>query len=78
VVCDDQVATVGTINFDFRSLYLHFECGVLLNGTSCVKYVKQDALDTLAISREIKLEDCTNSVIGRLMHQLLRILAPLL
>lgn len=78
VVCDDQVATVGTINFDFRSLYLHFECGVLLNNASCVKYIKQDALDTLAISKEMKLEDCTNSVVGRLMHQLLRILAPLL
>ena len=28
VVVDDKVATVGTINFDYRSLYLHFECGV--------------------------------------------------
>ncbi|MEI3292662.1 MAG: hypothetical protein V8R63_04155 [Thomasclavelia ramosa] len=27
--CDDKIATVGTINFDYRSLYLHFECGVL-------------------------------------------------
>ena len=26
-VSDDQIATVGTTNLDFRSLYLHFECG---------------------------------------------------
>ena len=27
-VCDDRIATVGSINMDYRSLYLHFECGV--------------------------------------------------
>ncbi|MDF2801616.1 MAG: cardiolipin synthase, partial [Anaerocolumna sp.] len=26
-VCDDELAVVGTINMDYRSLYLHFECG---------------------------------------------------
>ena len=30
VLCDQRIATVGTINFDYRSLYLHFECNVLL------------------------------------------------
>ncbi len=29
-VCDDEIATVGSVNLDFRSLYLHFECGVFL------------------------------------------------
>ncbi len=27
-VCDDEIAVVGTINLDYRSLYLHFENGV--------------------------------------------------
>ena len=27
IVCDDRITLVGTINMDFRSLYLHFECG---------------------------------------------------
>ena len=31
-VSDDHIATVGSINMDYRSLYLHFECGTLLMG----------------------------------------------
>ena len=27
-IADDRSAVVGTINLDYRSLYLHFECGV--------------------------------------------------
>ena len=30
VLCDDEIATVGTINFDYRSFYHHFECGVFM------------------------------------------------
>jgi phosphatidylserine/phosphatidylglycerophosphate/cardiolipin synthase-like enzyme len=29
-VADDIVATVGTINMDYRSLYLHLECGTFM------------------------------------------------
>ena len=29
-VSDDDTATVGTINLDYRSLYLHFECGAYI------------------------------------------------
>ena len=29
-VADDKISTVGTINLDYRSLYLHFECGKIL------------------------------------------------
>ncbi len=35
-VCDDEIATVGTINLDYRSLYLHFECGVWLYRSEAV------------------------------------------
>lgn len=45
-VSDDTTATVGTINLDYRSLYLHFECGVYLYKTSSVMEVKKDALET--------------------------------
>ena len=45
-VSDDDTATVGTINLDYRSLYLHFECGVYLYKTSSVMEVKKDALET--------------------------------
>lgn len=41
-VSDDEKAVVGTINLDFRSLYLHFECGVYLYRSSTVFDVEAD------------------------------------
>ena len=53
VVMDDSVATVGTINFDYRSLYLHFECGVFLYRCKAVEELKADCLEVFACSDEI-------------------------
>ena len=41
-ICDDEVATVGTINLDFRSLYLHFENGCWFYNCKAVHDVKLD------------------------------------
>lgn len=41
-VADDHIATVGTINLDYRSLYLHFECGVYLEDVKVIKDIKED------------------------------------
>lgn len=46
-VSDDQIATVGTTNLDFRSLYLHFECGVWMYNSKAVLQIKKDYFDTL-------------------------------
>lgn len=59
-VVDDMFAVVGTINLDYRSLYLHFECGVWLYKTKSVLEIKEDYLHTLAVSQNITLEDCQN------------------
>lgn len=40
-VCDDEIATVGTINLDYRSLYLHFECGVWMYQSQAVREAKK-------------------------------------
>ena len=39
---DDKSAVVGTINLDYRSLYLHFECATYMYKTSCIKDIKAD------------------------------------
>lgn len=44
MVSDDKVAVVGTVNFDFRSFYLHFECGIWTYGSSAVQDVKMSTL----------------------------------
>ena len=52
-VSDDKLAVVGTINLDYRSLYLHFECGVIYYKNQVVSDVKTDWLDAMAQSMEV-------------------------
>ena len=76
--CDDRFGTVGTVNLDYRSLYLHFECGVWLTDCSTVMNIRDDFLATQAVSREVTLADAKRfSRTRRLMHALLRAFAPL-
>lgn len=78
-VCDDKVATVGTVNLDYRSLYLHFECGVFMYRSQAVMQVKEDAVHVIEKSREITLDFCRNrNVLIRLLQSVLRLFAPLL
>ena len=58
IAVDDNLAVVGTINLDYRSLYLHFECGVWLYQTQSVLEVKEDFLKTLKQCQPITIEDC--------------------
>ena len=78
-VCDDRIATVGTINLDYRSLYLHFECGVWMYNSESVMQIKEDALDIFSECCEITEEDCRNKKAWtRLWQSILRLFAPLL
>jgi cardiolipin synthase len=77
-VSDDKVATVGTTNLDFRSLYLHFECGVWIYKSSAVQKIKEDFLKTVPISKQIALEDYARSPIRIFFLDILRIFAPLM
>lgn len=77
-VCDDRIAVVGSVNMDYRSLYLHFESAVLLMECSMIRELKQDALDTIRVSRPVALADCRQGFLGTLLDDLLRLLSPLL
>ncbi|MGM9627539.1 MAG: cardiolipin synthase [Faecousia sp.] len=77
-VSDDCTATVGTTNLDFRSLYLHFECGALLFNCEAVSQVKEDFLNTLTICQPITEEDCRHNIFVRLFQDILRLFAPLM
>ena len=55
-VSDDSVATVGTVNMDYRSFYFHFECGVWLCRTDSVTDIKEHFLEIQNKSEEINLE----------------------
>ena len=53
MVCDDEVAVVGTINLDFRSLYLHFENACWFAGCRAVAEVRHDFEKMFPICREV-------------------------
>lgn len=78
VVCDDMISTVGSPNFDFRSLYLHFECGALLVGTDAVSETKKDFLATLERCRRITDKEVNRNALVRTFQSILRFFAPLL
>ena len=77
-VSDDRIATVGTSNLDFRSLYLHFECGVIVYRGSIIQDVKNDFLVTIPVSKTITEKDCARNVFQRIIPDVLRIFAPLM
>ena len=78
VVSDDELATVGTINLDYRSLYLHFECGTLLYKTKCIGDIKNDAIETISKSKKIEQDFFKDSTFNALYKAVLRLFAPLM
>lgn len=79
VICDGEFASVGTINFDFRSLYLHFECGILIYNSRIINEIRDDFLKTVDKSCLITAEDCKAVPFHtRVLRSILRLFAPLM
>lgn len=78
-VSDDKTAVAGTTNLDFRSLYLHFECGVRFYNMPAVLDIKKDYLNTLTQCEEITADMCADkSIFVRLLQDVMRLCAPLM
>ena len=78
-VVDDQFATVGTVNLDFRSLFLHFENGVWMCQTPCIQDIKEDFLQTQKKSEKISLRRSRRlNVLVQFHRSVLRLFAPLM
>lgn len=76
---DDIYGVVGSINLDYRSLYLHFECGVWMYQTSCLQDMKHDYEKTLEVCEQITLETCRKTPFyRRMIGSILRVFAPLM
>ena len=79
VICDGEFASVGTINFDYRSLYLHFECGTLFYRVGIISDMKRDFSETVEKSHLISKEECENIPFRtRIVRAVLRIFSPLM
>ena len=76
-VSDDKVATIGTVNLDYRSLFLHFENNSLFYRSSIVEKIKEDFLATQALCSEVQPYDKKRYSRRWAVDGLLRIFAPL-
>ena len=77
MIMDGQEAVVGTINLDYRSLYLHFENSVLLYGGAVLDDVRRDLAEIEKESAAVTLADCRTGFFGTLYSAVLRLVAPL-
>jgi len=77
-LADDRVASVGTVNLDYRSLYLHFECGVCLYQADAISALSEDFQKTFSLCREITEKDCKAGPIKQFWQSVCRIFAPLM
>lgn len=78
-VSDDTKAVVGTINFDYRSMYLHYECAVLMYKTQCVEDIEWDYMQTLDSCVEIDMSIYRRmNPIEKIIGRISRLLAPML
>ncbi len=76
---DDRYAVAGTVNLDFRSLYLHFENAVFLFDTACVGEISEDFQKTFPVCEEMTWRKCRKTALAeRLVAAVLRMLSPLM
>ncbi|MCI8423316.1 MAG: cardiolipin synthase [Lawsonibacter sp.] len=78
-VVDDRFATVGTVNLDYRSLFLHFEDGVWMCEAPCIPDIRRDFEKTLEKSEAISLRRFRHlNLLLQLYRSILRVFAPLM
>lgn len=78
-VSDGVKAAIGSVNLDYRSLYLHFECGVYMYGNSAITDMEQDYIETLEKCQKIEFEDIKHfPLIQKIEGRLLKAFSPLM
>ena len=77
-IADDKIAGIGTVNLDYRSLFLHFECNAIFYKADIIGELKKDYLATQKESREKTESDLKNGLLYRFGNNVLRLIAPLL
>jgi cardiolipin synthase len=77
-IADDKIAGIGTVNLDYRSLFLHFECNAVFYKADIIGDLKKDFLDTQKESHEKTEGDLKRGLLYRFGNNVLRLIAPLL
>jgi hypothetical protein len=77
-IADDKIAGIGTVNLDYRSLFLHFECNSVFYKANIVEDLKKDFVNTQQKCIKKTLSDTQKGLIHKLIDNFLRVIAPLL
>lgn len=78
ICVDDKFASIGTTNFDYRSLYLNYECGTWIYNDNVIYDIRNDFLSTVKLSEEVNKQTLRKISRGKkLFTSVLRFLAPL-
>ncbi|KXT79127.1 cardiolipin synthase [Streptococcus sp. DD13] len=81
MLVDGKRATVGSVNMDFRSLYLNFECGLYIyNHPQVLAAIQQDFEDSYKRSNLLTLEEFQKNYpwYKRIAGHFMKIFSPLL
>ena len=69
IMVDREAAFVGSVNFDYRSFELHYECGVMLYGASAIESLLEDMDGILDKSHAVTPEEWAHRVLLRRMFE---------
>lgn len=79
IIVDNKYAFVGTVNLDYRSMFLHFECGNFLINTDSINDMNTDFLDAVSKSKRLTLDEWKKrSILNKTIPFTVTILGPLL
>lgn len=79
LLTDSDEAVCGTINFDYRSLYHHYECAVYMKCVSCISDMEKDYEEVFKECDEASIEDLREkNVVKRIISLLSLLIQPLL
>ena len=76
-LADTELAFVGTINFDFRSLVHHFECGTVLYKNECIQAIQDDFNEMIAVSQKVP-KDFKLRLFPRMICGIAKLITPLM
>ncbi len=75
---DGEIGVIGTVNLDYRSLVHHFENGVWLYESSCLRAMQEDIESTLSRCIRITEKNVKPNLFARAFRSVARIFAPLM
>ena len=70
-IINEETGIIGTINMDYRSFHLHYECGLWMCNDEIIHTIKEDLLDTMDQCHEVTLDEWKNRPFSVKMNQMI-------